>query len=254
MSLALGARYGSWAGFPVAHHVVVVGRGPRGANAVGSCAVLRNLTRHACFRLSAGETMPGVSQRSICPQCGSAPCVGSFRRQLHQQQQMRNRSGPEYEKAVSRSRAGTAAWRAAGSPRKVTAIWLPTRDPAGNLEYDARGTLRCERRWYVTATIPKTRGGTHEFRELVHFSWVADPAADVPGWAESMVRMMREQMPLESVEKLLQQLREWATPDRVEEQLRLLRVDEWVEATPEQVKAWTAWAGSRPGPGTASRP
>ena len=154
----------------------------------------------------------------------------------------------------SPARAGTAAWRAAGRPRKGTAIWLPTRDPAGNLEYDARGTLRCERRWYVTATIPKTRGGTHEFRELVHFSWVADPAADVPGWAESMVRMMREQMPLESVEKLLQQLREWATPDRVEEQLRLLRVDEWVEATPEQVKAWTAWAGSRPGPGTASRP
>lgn len=54
-----------------------------------------------------------------CPDCGSkfyhdGRCiVCAQRRMLEQRRQMSERSGPQYDLAVSRGRVGAAAWRAA---------------------------------------------------------------------------------------------------------------------------------------------
>jgi len=60
-----------------------------------------------------------------------------------QHRQMSQRSGPQYDLAASRSRTGTAAWRAAGSPARVTMVTVGSRDADGN--------YRSERKWYLTA-------------------------------------------------------------------------------------------------------
>jgi len=48
-----------------------------------------------------------------------------MRNQLEQQKQMRDRSGPRHEKAVTRSRQGTAAWNAAGRPAGIKPVLVP---------------------------------------------------------------------------------------------------------------------------------
>ncbi len=50
------------------------------------------------------------------------PLEGALRRRMAQLRQMQERSGPEYELALERSRLINAAWRAAGSPRRVSRV------------------------------------------------------------------------------------------------------------------------------------
>lgn len=67
-----------------------------------------------------------------------------------QHRQMSQRCGPEYDKAVTRGRAGAAAWRAAGSPARVTL------DIVGS--HDADGNHRAEQKWFLAAAL---RRGEH---------------------------------------------------------------------------------------------
>ena len=96
--------------------------------------------------------MPDID--GTCPECGSAQyydghCIACAMFRVHEQQrQMHERSGPRYELTVSRARAGIAAWRAAGSPRKVTPVYAGSRDADGN--YHAK------LHWYLAA--PYRRG------------------------------------------------------------------------------------------------
>lgn len=55
---------------------------------------------------------------------------------------MSQRSGPEYDKAVSRGRAGAAAWREAGSPAKVIMAHVGRRDAEAALDSAAHGGAR----------------------------------------------------------------------------------------------------------------
>ena len=53
-------------------------------------------------------------------------CLICAMRRVHEQyRQMKERSGPQYELSASRSRVGTAAYRAAGSPPKVSSAMVP---------------------------------------------------------------------------------------------------------------------------------
>jgi hypothetical protein len=93
--------------------------------------------------------MPGMD--GTCPDCGSEYYRDGHRlicptRRMHdQRRQMRERAGPEYDRAVTGSRAGTAAWRAAGSPAKVTLAHVGSRDADGN--------YHSEQRWYLAASL-----------------------------------------------------------------------------------------------------
>jgi hypothetical protein len=88
-----------------------------------------------------------------CPECGSGfyndgrciICAGKRMREQHRQ--MRQRSGTQYDQAVSRARTATAAWRAAGSPPRVTLVTV------GSL--DADGNYRSERKWYLTGPFKR---------------------------------------------------------------------------------------------------
>jgi hypothetical protein len=96
--------------------------------------------------------MPGIC--GTCPDCGSdmyydEHYVACAMFRVHDQmRQMQERSGPGYELSVTRARAGTAAWRAAGAPRRVTLV------TEGHT--DADGTWRGEHRWVLAA--PYKRG------------------------------------------------------------------------------------------------
>jgi hypothetical protein len=70
-----------------------------------------------------------------------------MRRMLDQHEQMRQRSGAEYEQAVGRGRTGTAAWRAVGSPAKVMAVTDGSRDEDGN--------YRSEHKYYLAAPFKR---------------------------------------------------------------------------------------------------
>jgi hypothetical protein len=91
---------------------------------------------------------------AVCPDCGSkfyrdGHCLVCSTRRVHEQrQQMQQKSGPGYELAASRSRAGTAAWRAEGSPAKVVMVNDGIRA--------ADGSVQRERRWFLAA--PFRRG------------------------------------------------------------------------------------------------
>jgi hypothetical protein len=91
--------------------------------------------------------MPSMSDGSACSKCGGKLCVCGILRLADEQRLMRERSGPLYELAVARSRAGSAAWRSAGSPAKVTLVTV------GNL--DAEGKYHSELRWYLSAPLPR---------------------------------------------------------------------------------------------------
>jgi hypothetical protein len=84
---------------------------------------------------------------SACPERGSklyrdGRCMAcSIRRQQDQQEQMRSRSGPEYDKSVTRAKIGTAAWNAAGRPRRPFQPLMPGR----------------ESRWYLCAPFKRHR-------------------------------------------------------------------------------------------------
>ncbi len=90
---------------------------------------------------------------AACPDCGSrfyrdGRCIAcAFLREREQHRQMSERSGPEYDKAVSRGRSGTAAWRAAGSPAKVMLVNEGRRDADGN--------RRSEQKWYLAAPFKR---------------------------------------------------------------------------------------------------
>lgn len=87
-----------------------------------------------------------------CPDCGSSGplldhggrCrVCAMGREREQHRQMRARSGPQYKLSASRSRAASAAYRAAGSSPKVRAAMMPVtfteRDgQLYGLEYETR--------------------------------------------------------------------------------------------------------------------
>jgi hypothetical protein len=79
-----------------------------------------------------------------CPECGSSfyrdgHCiVCSARREHDQHRQMAERSGPEYDKAITRGRAGAAAWRAAGSPARVSMVNASSRDADGNRHWEIK--------------------------------------------------------------------------------------------------------------------
>lgn len=64
-----------------------------------------------------------------CPDCGGPRhtpdrrCMTcSLRRMVEQHKQMEERSGPQYELAKQRSRLMSDAWRAAGSPARLTCV------------------------------------------------------------------------------------------------------------------------------------
>src|SRR5258707_6214134 len=102
----------------------------------------------SCSRHPDATAGDEVSEAS-CPDCGSSiyqdgRCGAcAIRRMSEQHRQMSQRSGPQYDLAVSRSRTGTAAWRAAGSPARVTMV------TGGSI--DADGNYHGERKWYLTA-------------------------------------------------------------------------------------------------------
>jgi hypothetical protein len=68
-----------------------------------------------------------------CPDCGSSfyrdgRClVCAARRMFDQHEQMRQRSGPEYEKAVTRGRASYALWIQAGRPPRLSRVHVGAR-------------------------------------------------------------------------------------------------------------------------------
>jgi hypothetical protein len=90
---------------------------------------------------------------NTCPDCGSnlyhdGRCGAcSTRRMLEQHRQMSERSGPQYDLAVSRGRTGTAAWRAAGSPAKVSLVHLGA--------IDADGNYHRETKWVFSASLKR---------------------------------------------------------------------------------------------------
>jgi hypothetical protein len=91
--------------------------------------------------------------RGACPDCGSefyrdgrclvCPTV----KMLDQHRQMAQRSGPEYEKAVTRGRAGAAAWRAAGSQARVKYV------NSGSIDGD--GNYRAAHIWCLAAPLKR---------------------------------------------------------------------------------------------------
>lgn len=50
-----------------------------------------------------------------------------MRNRAEQNRQMRERSGPEYEKAVTRSREASAVWNAEGRPAAISAALVPVK-------------------------------------------------------------------------------------------------------------------------------
>lgn len=90
-----------------------------------------------------GRRVPTMSG-DTCPDCGSkfyhdGRCIAcAQRRMLEQRRQMSERSGPQYDLAVSRGRAGAAAWRAAGSPAKVSLAHIGSIDADGNHHSEAK--------------------------------------------------------------------------------------------------------------------
>lgn len=96
---------------------------------------------------------------------------------------MQERSGPHYERSVTRGRAGSAAWNAAGRPRKVTAVSVPIRDADGSLLADADGEPQYETRWYVAASI--RRKGDHRWKHGLYTrpdEWVEATPEQVAAW------------------------------------------------------------------------
>src|SRR5260370_24781979 len=113
-----------------------------------------------------------------CPGCGTMPCAGTVpclvcgqparcrpwapRQQCviwgmlieqEYQRQMRARSGPVYELVEERSKLGSAAWRAAGSPLRVTRQRRPVRDADSAVVLNADGNPRYQDRWYLAASM-----------------------------------------------------------------------------------------------------
>ena len=105
---------------------------------------------------SALADRPTATAAANCPACGSSlyrdgRCIACATiRMQDQHRQMSQRSGPEYVKAVTRGRAGSAAWRAAGSPARVTLVNVGSRDTDGN--------HHGEQKWFLAAAL---RRGEH---------------------------------------------------------------------------------------------
>jgi hypothetical protein len=73
-------------------------------------------------------------------------CIVCAMRRVHEQHcQMKERSGPQYELSASRSRVGSAAYRAAGSPPKVRSV------THGSI--DADGQWHGELKYYLARSM-----------------------------------------------------------------------------------------------------
>jgi hypothetical protein len=111
-----------------------------------------------------------------CPDCGSTyyrdgHClVCPTKRMLEQRRQMRERSGPEYDKAVTRSKASHALWVEAGSPPRLS---------RGGIRSSEDGTYR--RAWVLSA--PLRRGE------------VIEATPEQIAASERYLQLLREQMP-----------------------------------------------------------
>lgn len=73
-----------------------------------------------------------LAEYGPCPECGGPRidtercCIGcSLRHMVEAQSQIRAKAGPIYEKWLSRSQGGNAAWNAAGRPVKVARVSTP---------------------------------------------------------------------------------------------------------------------------------
>jgi len=85
---------------------------------------------------------------TTCPDCGSGMycdgrCIACAALNMREQPQQMRHTGHQYALSVSRGRAGTEAWRAAGSPAKVISVIHGGRDTYGR--------YHSEHRWYLAA-------------------------------------------------------------------------------------------------------
>jgi hypothetical protein len=95
-----------------------------------------------------------------------------------QQKQMRERRGPEYDKSVTRARAGAAAWNAAGRPAEVRCEWVPETFPAP-LPPDVKvEDVEFEKRWYLARSMRRAGRMTNPDE------WIEATPEQIAAWGE----------------------------------------------------------------------